>query len=78
MNKKIIALVSVAVIAAILALWSILRLSPIGQSHNAISDTIAVVLSLLALPMRLYVIFVSGENGSWPPPILVLFRSDTD
>ena len=72
MNKKLIGLVSAAVIAAILLLWTVLRLSPIGQSHNLVSDTIAVVTSLLALPMRLYVVFILGEKGSWSLPMLIL------
>lgn len=72
MNKKLITLVSVAVIAAILVLWAILRLSPIGHSHNLVSDTIAVVSSLLGLPMRLYVIFFSSEDSSWSLPMLLL------
>jgi hypothetical protein len=65
MNKKIITLVGVAVIAAFLALWAVLRLTPIGQSHNIVSDTIGIAMFLLGLPIRLYVIFVSGENGHW-------------
>jgi len=72
MNKKIITLVSVGVIAAILVLWAILRLTPIGHSHNLVSDTIGVVSSLLGLPMRLYVIFFSSEDSSWSLPTLVL------
>ena len=32
------------------------------------------MLALLALPMRLYVIFVAGENGHWSSlPLLLLF-----
>jgi hypothetical protein len=65
MNKKLITLVSAAVIAAILSLWAILRLSSIGQSHSLMSDAIAVTSSLLALPLRLYVLFVLGEDGHW-------------
>ena len=72
MNKKLIGLVSAAVIAAILSLWTILRLSPIGQSHNLVSDAIAILTSLLALPMRLYVVFILGEKGSWSLPVLIL------
>ena len=73
MNKQLIAWVSVAVMVAILLLFAVLRLSPLGQSHNFVSDTIGVVLGLLALPMRLYVIFISGENGHWSLPLLILF-----
>jgi hypothetical protein len=74
MNKKLIAWVSVAVVAGILLLWTVLRHSPFGQSHNLGNDTIGIMLALLALPMRLYVIFVAGENGSWSSlPLLVLF-----
>ena len=74
MNKKLITWVSVAVVAGILLLWTVLRHSPFGQSHNFGNDTIGIMLALLALPMRLYVIFVAGENGSWSSlPLLVLF-----
>ena len=73
MNKKIIAWVSVAVVSGILLLWTLLRHSPFGQSHNLANDTIGVMLALLALPMRLYVIFGSGENGHWTLPLLLLF-----
>jgi flagellar biosynthesis protein FliR len=72
MNKKLIAWVSVAVVAGILLLWTVLRHSPFGQSHNLGNDTIGIMLSILGLPMRLYVIFVSGENSSWSLPVLVL------
>jgi hypothetical protein len=72
-NKKLIAWVSITVIAAILLLWVVLRHSPFGQSHNLANDTIGVMLALLALPMRLYVVFVSGENSSWSLPVLILF-----
>jgi len=73
MNKKLTAWVSVAVVACILLLWTILRHSPFGQSHTFANDAIGVILALLALPMRLYVIFVSGENGHWSLPVLILF-----
>jgi len=72
MNKKLIASVSVAVMAGILLLWTVLRHSPFGTTHNFGNDAIAIILSVLALPMRLYVIFVSGENGHWSLPILIL------
>lgn len=73
MNKRLIAWVSVAVVAGILLLWTLLRYSSFGQSHNLANDTIGVMLALLALPMRLYVIFISGENGHWSLPVLILF-----
>ena len=73
MNKKIITLVSVAVIAAIFLLmaiqWAFDRLMPFGQSHN---DTIEVVATLLVLPVRLYAFFVYGDHGSWSLPVLIL------
>jgi hypothetical protein len=72
MNKKIIARVSAVAIACILLLWTVLRHSPFGQAHNFANDTIEIMLSLLGLPVRLYVIFVLGENGSWSLPVLVL------
>ena len=73
MNKKLVAWVFVAVVAGILLLWTLLRHSLFGQSHNLANDTIGVMLALLALPMRLYVIFISGENGHWSLPVLILF-----
>jgi hypothetical protein len=73
MNKKLIAWVPIAVVSGILLLWTFLRHSPFGQSHNLANDAIGVMLALLALPMRLYVIFVSGENGHWSLPVLILF-----
>jgi hypothetical protein len=79
MNKKIIALVSVAVVAAILLLWVIgqlnLKLADwllAGQSHDLVSETIEVVATLLALPVRLYAFFVYGDHGSWPLPVLIV------
>jgi hypothetical protein len=72
MNKKIITLVSVAAVAAILLLLAIGRLMPIGESHNLVSDTIEVVGTLLALPVRLYAFFIYGDHGSWPLPVLIL------
>jgi hypothetical protein len=70
MNKKIITLVSVAVIAAIFFLWAIGRLMPNG--NNLVSDTIEVMATLLALPVRLYAFFIYGDHGSWSMPVLIL------
>ena len=70
MNKRIITLVSVAVIAAIFLLWGIGRLMPNG--HNLVSDTIEVMATLLALPVRLYAFFIYGDHGSWSWPVLIL------
>ena len=50
MNKKIIMLVSVAVIAAILLLLGIGKLTPIGQAPSLVLDAMEVVATLLALP----------------------------
>ena len=72
MNKKIIALVSVAVVAAILLLLAIGRLLPINQSPNLVSGTVEVVATLLALPVRLYAFFIYGDHGSWSLPVLIL------
>jgi hypothetical protein len=76
MNKKIITLVSVAVIAAIFVLWSIGCfmdwLVPIGKLHNLVSDTINVVATLLAFPVRLYAFLIYGDHGSWSIPVLIL------
>ena len=73
MNKKIILSVSVAVFVVVLALLAVLRLTPIGHSHSLISDTVGLTVALLALPMRLYVMFVLGEGGNWPLPLFILF-----
>jgi len=73
MNKKIILSVSATVIISVLALLAVLRLTPIGHSHTLISDTIGLAFALLALPMRLYVMFVLGEDGSWSLPLFILF-----
>ena len=79
MNKKIITLVAVAVIAAILLLLAIDQLNLMladwllaGQSHNLVSETIEVVATLLALPVRLYAFFIYGDHGSWSLPVLIL------
>lgn len=70
MNKKIITLVSVALIAALFLLWAIGRLMPNG--NNLVSDTIEVVATLLALPVRLYAFFIYGDRGSWSLPVLIM------
>src|SRR5215472_11250839 len=72
MNKKIIALVSVAVIASVPVLGAIARLMPDDQPHNLVSDTIELVASLLILPVRLYAFYVYGDHGSWSFPVLIL------
>jgi len=79
MNKKIIALVSIAVVAAILLLLAIGQLNHkladwllAGQSPNLVSQTIEVVATLLALPVRLYAFFVYHDRGSWSLPVLIL------
>jgi hypothetical protein len=72
MNKKLITLVSVAVITAIFLLWAIGRLMPVDQSHSFISGTIEVLATLLAAPVRLYALFVYGDHGSWSLPVLIL------
>jgi hypothetical protein len=76
MNKKIIALVSVAVIPAMLFIavieWAIGRLLPYGQSHYLALKTMDAAATLLALPVRLYAFFIYGDRGSWSLPILIL------
>jgi len=58
MNKRVITLVSVAVIPAMflasVSEWAIGRLLPYGPSHNLAVKTIDVVATALALPVRLY------------------------
>jgi hypothetical protein len=84
MNKKIITFVSLAVIATIFLLmaiqWGIDRvkavewigyLMPIDQSHRLVSVTIELVVSLLALPARVYAFFIYGDHGSWSLPVLI-------
>jgi hypothetical protein len=72
MNTKIITLVSVTMVAAILLLLAIGRLMPVVESHNLVSDTIEVVATLLALPVRLSAFFIYGDNRSWSLPVLIL------
>ncbi len=76
MNKKIITLVSVAVIPAMLLVavieWTIGRFVPYGQPHNLAVNAIEVVAAILALPVRLYALCVSGDHGSWSLPVLIL------
>ena len=72
MNKKIIMLVSVAVIAAILLLLGIGKLTPIGQAPSLVLDAMEVVATLLVLPVRLYAFFIYHDHGSWSLPVLIL------
>jgi hypothetical protein len=76
MNKKLIALVSVAVVPAMFLVavsqWAIGRLLPYGQSHNLAVKAIDVVATLLALPVRLYAFVVYGDHGAWSLPVLIL------
>lgn len=75
MNKRIFLLAILSVIAADLILWAVLRLSPAAQNDGLLSSMLQTGLSILGFPVRLYVIFVLGENGSWGVfglPILIL------
>jgi len=72
MNKKIITLVSLAVIAAFLLILGVGKLTPIGQEPNLILGTMEVVATLLALPVRLYAFFIYNDHGSWSLPVLIL------
>lgn len=72
MDKKLITLVSFAVIAAIFLLLGLGRLMPVDQSQNLVSAIIEVVASVLALPVRLYAFFIYGDHGSWSLPVLSL------
>jgi hypothetical protein len=71
MNKKLLVWVSVGVVAAILLLLGAIRLTPVGDSEGLPRLIIGTALSLLALPMRLYVIFFLGEDGHWFLPAFV-------
>jgi hypothetical protein len=72
MNKKIITLVSVAVIAAIFLMLGIGKLTLIGQAPNFVLNAMEVVATLLALPVRLYAFFIYHDRGSWSLPVLIL------
>ena len=78
MNKKLITLVSFAVIPAMFLVavieWASGRLLPYRQSHNLGVNAIEVVATLLLLPVRLYAFFVLGDgaHGSWSLPVLIL------
>jgi len=72
MNKKLLALFSLGVMLAIIALWSIFRIPSVGNGNSAFSLAIKAILLILAFPMKLYVDFVQGQ-GSWPRPLLILF-----
>ncbi len=71
MNKKLLLFVAAGVMVAIVLLLALLRATPLGQMPF-IAHAIVVPLLLLAFPMRLYVMFVSGENGHWHPSIFVV------
>jgi hypothetical protein len=72
MNKKIITIVSVAVILALFLLGAIEPRTPMGQLDNLAKAFIEVVASLLALPVRLYAFLIYRDHGSWSSPILIL------
>ncbi len=68
MNKKILLSVSACVVAAILVLVALLG-TPMA-AHPVFGHVIALPLVVLALPMKLYVHFVIGEDGQWPSLII--------
>ena len=76
MNKRIITLVSVAVIPITFLVWvsewAIVCLMPYNPSHSLAFNAIEVVASLLLLPVRLYAFFVYHDHGSWSLPVLIL------
>lgn len=72
MSKKLVALFSLAVMLAIVFLWSIFRIPSIGNGNTVLSFAIKAILLVLAFPMKLYADFVQG-HGSWPIPLLVGF-----
>ena len=72
MNKKLVALFSLGVMLAIIALWSICRIPSIGNGNTVFSFAIKAALLILAFPMKLYADFVQG-HGPWPLPLLILF-----
>jgi hypothetical protein len=72
-NKKLFVFGSAISVALLILLWTVLRLTWVGQSPNPLGLLVGTVLAVLAFPLRLYVIFVMGENGSWPIPVLIAF-----
>jgi hypothetical protein len=73
MNKQLLVWVSIGVVVAILLLLGVIRLTPLGQSDGLPRLIVAGAICLLALPMRLYVVFVLGEAGHWFLPTFVFF-----
>ena len=71
-NKKLIIGTSAVVVLAIIALQLLLRHSALG-GNSVIGPVIAILLTILALPMRLYVLLVLGGNGSWSLPVAIVF-----
>jgi hypothetical protein len=69
-NKKLVGLFAVAVMLAIIALWSLVRIPSIGNANNLFAVTIKAILLILAFPMKLYVEAGQGHHGSWPLPLL--------
>lgn len=65
MNKRIFFFASSAVVAADLILWLVLRLSSAAHNDGVLSLLLQTILAILGLPVRLYVIYVLGESGSW-------------
>jgi hypothetical protein len=65
MNKRIFVFALLLVVTADLILWTVLRLSPTVHHNGLLSLLVQAALTILGFPVRLYVMFVLGENGSW-------------
>lgn len=70
-NKRLLIGTSTGVAAAIVVLQLLLRHSALG-GNGVIGPAIAILLTILALPMRLYVLLALGENGSWSLPVAII------
>lgn len=69
-NKRLFLGTSTGVAAAIVVLQLLLRHSALG-GNGVIGPVIPMLLTILALPMRLYVLLALGEDGSWSLPVAI-------
>ncbi len=70
-NKRLFIETSTTVVVAIVVLQLLLRHSALG-GNSVIDPLIAILLTIMALPMRLYVLLRLGENGSWSLAVAIL------
>lgn len=62
MSKKLVALLSLAVMLAIVALGSVFRIPSIGNGDSLLSFAFKSPLVILAFPAKLYVELVQGHG----------------